>query len=72
VSPVNLRDELEARYDANLRAGMSVPGTRPLPEGFPVPRLPAALRESIVAAAELADPSALADFYCERMPRMLV
>ena len=69
---MNLRDELEARYDATLRAGMSAPGTRPLREGFPVPRLPAALRESIVAAAELADPSALEDFYCERMPRMLV
>ncbi len=55
-----------------LRAELARPGTRALPDGFPRPRLPPALRETIAAAADLADPSALADFYCERMPRMLV
>ncbi|HYS09794.1 MAG TPA: hypothetical protein VEP66_13665 [Myxococcales bacterium] len=69
---MELRDELEARYAATIRSELSLPGTRPFPEGFSPPRLPAALRESIVAAGELADPSALADFYCDRMPRMLV
>ena len=70
--PVELRHELEARYDATLRAELAAPETRPLPDDFPVPRLPAALRESIATAAEMADASALADFYCDRMPRLLV
>jgi hypothetical protein len=35
-------------------------------------RLPAALRESIVAAARFADPEALIDYYTERMPELLV
>jgi hypothetical protein len=65
-------EELQERYDSTLRAELAAPGTRPLPDGFPRPRLPAVLRQSIVAASELADPGQLADFYCERMPRMLV
>lgn len=69
---MDLREELEERYEAALRAALARPGTRPLPDGFARPRLPAALRETIAAAGALADASALADFYCERMPRMLV
>ena len=69
---MDLGEQLERRYDATLCAELAVSGTRPIPDGFPRPQLPAALRDSIVAAAALADPSALADFYCERMPRMLV
>ena len=69
---LDLGEELQRRYDANLRAALLLPGTRPLPDGFPRPALPAALRDSIVAAAALADPAPLADFYCERMPRTLV
>ena len=69
---MDLGGNLEARYDATLRAELARPGTRPLPEGFPSPRLPPPLRETIAAASVLADASAVADFYCERMPRMLV
>jgi hypothetical protein len=69
---LDLRGKLEAQYDATLRAELARPGTRALPDGFPRPRLPPAMRETIAAAADLADPSALADFYCERMPRMLI
>jgi len=73
---VRLRDELEGRYAATVRAELSVPGTRPPPQGWPEPRLPPALRESMIAAAQLEDdarcPEALAGFYTERMPRLLV
>jgi len=69
---LDLGENLEARYGATLRAELARPGTRALPEDFPTPRLPPVLRETIAAAAALADVSALADFYCERMPRMLV
>lgn len=69
---MELRHDLDARYEATLREELATPGTRPLPEGFPRPRLPPALRESIVAAAGLADTAALSAYYCERMPRMLV
>jgi len=67
-----LGGNLEKRYEATLRAELARPGTRALPEDFPTPRLPPILRETIAAAAGLADVSPLADFYCERMPRMLV
>src|SRR4051812_16273441 len=64
--------ELERRYDAAIRRALDQARPRTLPEGFPRPRLPVALLESIRAAAQLADPEPLAEFYCERMPRMLV
>jgi len=69
---LGLGENLEARYDAALRAELARPGTRSLPEGFAAPRLPPVLRETIAGAAVLADVSPLADFYCERMPRMLI
>jgi len=64
--------DLERRYDAAIRRALDRARPRTLPEGFPRPRLPAPLLESIRAAAQLADPAPLAEFYCERMPRMLV
>jgi hypothetical protein len=64
--------DLEARYEAALAGELARPGTRPLPADFPRPRLPPPLRESIRAAASLADAAPLVDFYCDRMPRMLV
>lgn len=64
--------ELERRYDAAIRRALDRARPRTLPEDFPRPRLPAPLLESIRAAAKLADPAPLAEFYCERMPRMLV
>jgi hypothetical protein len=69
---LGLGGNLETRYEATLRAELARPGTRAFPEAFPAPRLPPILRETIAAAAVLADVSPLADFYCERMPRMLV
>ncbi len=69
---MELRDELRTRYEATVRAELAVPGTRKPPPGWPGLKLPPALRESIVAAAELADPAALVDFYAERMPRLAV
>jgi hypothetical protein len=64
--------DLDARYEAALADELARPGTRSLPADFPRPRLPPALRESIRAAASLADATPLVDFYCDRMPRMLV
>ena len=64
--------ELERRYDAALRRALDWVRPRTLPEDFPLPRLPPPLLASIRAAAQLADPEPLAEFYCERMPRMLV
>jgi hypothetical protein len=64
--------DLDARYDAALAEELARPGTRPLPADFPRPRLPPPLRETIRAAASLADAAPLVDFYCDRMPRMLV
>jgi len=64
--------DLERRYDAAIRRALDRARPRTLPEDFPRPRLPAPLLESIRAAAGLADPAPLAEFYCERMPRMLV
>ncbi len=69
---MDLRQQLDARYDASLEAALSSSDAQPVPAGLPRPRLPPALRESIVLAATLRDPAPLADFYCERMPRMLV
>jgi len=64
--------DLDARYDAALASELARPGTRALPVHFPRPRLPPPLRESIRSAASLADAAPLVEFYCERMPRMLV
>jgi hypothetical protein len=69
---VDARGELDGRYDATIARELARPGTRPFPDDFPRPRLPPPLRESIRAAASIADPEPLAEFYCERMPRMLV
>ena len=61
-----VRAELERRFSEAVRAALSVPGTRePV---FPL-RLPPALRESM---AEAGGPEALAAYYCDRMPAMLV
>ncbi|HWE24789.1 MAG TPA: hypothetical protein VG496_12705, partial [Myxococcales bacterium] len=64
--------DLDARYDAALASELARSGTRALPPDFPRPRLPPPLRESIRAAASLADATPLVEFYCDRMPRMLV
>jgi hypothetical protein len=69
---VELREALEARYRDTVRAELAVPGTRQPPDGWPGLHLPAALRESIVAAAELGEVERFADFYAERMPRLAV
>jgi hypothetical protein len=64
--------DLDARYEAVLAAELARAGTRPFPADFPRPGLPPALRETIRAAALLADATALVEFYCDRMPRMLI
>jgi hypothetical protein len=71
---VGAREELQRRFEATVATERARPEALPLPEGWPALQLPPALRESLVAAAELAGgrcPESAAAYYCERMPRAL-
>lgn len=54
TTAAELRERLDARFDSTARAELAIPGTRS-PDGWPPPRLPPALRESITGAALLAE-----------------
>jgi hypothetical protein len=56
----------DQRFDATVRAELALPGTREPP--FPM-RLPPSIRETMTASGAN---DAVAAYYCERMPRMLV
>ena len=54
TTAAELRERLDARFDSTARTELAIAGTR-APEGWPTPRLPPALRESITGAALLAE-----------------
>ena len=61
-----MRAELKRRFSQTVRDALAQPGTRPPPFAL---ALPPALRETMVATGPF---EPLAQYYCERMPRMLV
>ncbi len=61
-----MRASLERCFSETVRAALAQPGTRP--QRFEL-ALPPALRETMVAAGSS---EALAAYYCERMPRLLI
>ncbi len=65
---------LDADFEASLHAALAAPGVRRPPSDWPPFRLPVAVRETLVAAAQLPDgcPDAVVAHYTRKLPALLV